>query len=115
MIACSGGMCSVLFISGFLKIAGDIVYTFILEMTKRQSPKLGHSRWHGHLAGCELWNCINQEFCLGTVNHIVTHSWCPCGAESECRGRFSIFGQNLQIKRIYVAIDNFFVFFHGTT
>lgn len=80
---------------------------FILEMTKIQSPKLGHSGWHDLLVGCELWNCINQDFILGTVflSHIVTHFWYPCNAELDFLGSVSIFGQNLQINRIYVEID----------
>lgn len=109
MVACSGGVCDKCLVHFWLSkdCWGHCLY-FILEMPKRQSPKLGHSRWYGLLAGCELWNCINQDFCVGTLSHIVTHIWCPWNAELEFLGSFSIFGQNLQIKRIYAEEDNKF-------
>lgn len=112
IIACSGGVCNQRFVHlRFSKDCSGHCLYFILEMAKIQSPKLGHSEWLGLLVGCELWNCINQEFILGTVfsSHIVTHFWCPWNEELEFLGNFSIFGRKLQINRIYVEIDNKFL------
>lgn len=113
MIACSGGLCNQRSVHLWFSkdCSGHCLYS-ILEVTKIQSPKLGPSGWHGLFVGCELWNCINQEFILGTVflSHIVTHFWYPCNTELEFLGSFSIFGKNLQINRIYVEITNFLLF-----